>query len=735
MSRSKLFNMLKARGTSENGRNYFDLTNAHAYGMKAGYITPLKCLHTIPDDYFNVDVQDFTQTDAMATAAFLRGRKEIAGYFVPYNSIWHNFNQYQATREDPQSTVLKDHGILYEPRINRWNLLVPAFEFFYQYLYCEHYLRAININSAQRYDDGSNPNTQDYNEWQSAKKNKLNAFWVDSDCYVNNTHDSIRGAEFPLPKISQIDLFTFSDAITVTNRDVIMDTVGEYKWCNYLRKLDMLGYGNYYPLFALAEKGFQAYLNSLTYPISEEILANSTILKQLNDIIYHYALVAARSIYGEEVVSLSSLPQYTQKYLNVYPLYAYNHIFYTMFRNSYYDLNYDVRNFNVDFLDCSTLAGSIIVPYNIPRRWYNLECHQWKKDLFTGILPDTQFGAVSSLTINIPSVSLQGYTGFDTGRWANQNGSALSNNQPVVTNSPANLADNVGNLIRHSHTINGSTSGGLASFNMLALKRAEALQQYRQDLLRAGNHTQDIFKQIYGAEPKSQLNEHSYFVDVCGGDVIIDPVVATAATGETTNGSLGDIAARALVNAGGKFKLSVSDFGCFIFLAYIVPESMYNSYMIDPHLMNLTQEDHFIPQLMNLGFEPLINEVLNGLSTLPNVTRGYTLPYAEFKTAVDQCHGNFVDFFDETLPASLDYSEFFPNSYEGSKSHWVAPRTDMQLQKYVSLRNFYVDPRVLNNVFLVAADSTYETDQFTCFTRINVDSTRQLSELGLPRFC
>ena len=36
MSRSKLFNMLKARGTNDNGRNYFDLSNSHAYGMKAG---------------------------------------------------------------------------------------------------------------------------------------------------------------------------------------------------------------------------------------------------------------------------------------------------------------------------------------------------------------------------------------------------------------------------------------------------------------------------------------------------------------------------------------------------------------------------------------------------------------------------------------------------------------------------------------------------------------------------
>lgn len=728
--------MLKARGTNDNGRNYFDLSNSHAYGMKAGYITPLKCLHTIPDDYFDVQVSDFTQTDAMATAAFLRGRKEIAGYFVPYNSIWHNFNQYQATREDPQSVVLKDKGILYEPRINRWNLLVPAFEFFYHYLYCEYYLKAINISN--RFDQGMNPNTADYNNWMAAKRNYLNFYWTDSECYVNTSHDSVRGAEYPLPKISQINDFGFAGyAGTEKIRDIIFDTVGEYKWCNYLRKLDMLGYGNFYPIFALCEKGFNAYLNSLEYPISRETIQSGTILNQLNDIIYHFALVAARSVYGSVINTLSVLNQHPQRYLNVYPLYAYNHIFYTMFRNSYYDLDYDVRNFNVDYLDCSTLNGSIIVPTNIPNRWYNLECHQWKKDLFTGVMPDTQFGAVSSINIEIPGIDVNTTTGHDGGRWKDGVGDLLPTGSSNITRSPNMAGFVANNLINyyHNHTLRVTSQDRISSFNMLALKRAEALQQYRQDLLRAGNHTQDIFKQIYGAEPKSQLNEHSYFVDVCGGDVIIDPVIATASTGESTNGSLGDISARALVNTGGKFKLSVSDFGCFIFLAYIVPESMYNSYMIDPHLMNLTQEDHFIPQLMNLGFEPLVNEVLNGLSQSPNFVRGYTLPYVEFKTSVDQCHGNYVDFFDETLPDSMDYSEFLPNTFEGSKSHWVAPRTDMQLQSAVSLRNFYVDPRVLNNVFLVQSDSTYETDQFTCFTRINVDSTRQLSELGLPRFC
>ena len=41
MSRQKLFNMIKSRGTSEVGRNPFDLTNRHVYTQKAAKITPV----------------------------------------------------------------------------------------------------------------------------------------------------------------------------------------------------------------------------------------------------------------------------------------------------------------------------------------------------------------------------------------------------------------------------------------------------------------------------------------------------------------------------------------------------------------------------------------------------------------------------------------------------------------------------------------------------------------------
>ena len=122
--------MIKSRGEQPLGRNPFDLTNRHVWTQKVAKIYPVKALHTMPDDYFEVDLREFSQNRIpMNTAAFISGKKELLAYFVPYNTIWHNYNQYQATREDPESAILKVKGISYEPRFSLTFLYMRAVYF------------------------------------------------------------------------------------------------------------------------------------------------------------------------------------------------------------------------------------------------------------------------------------------------------------------------------------------------------------------------------------------------------------------------------------------------------------------------------------------------------------------------------------------------------------------------------------------------------------------------------
>ena len=125
-----VFNYIKP--TEKCARNAFDLGNKHVYSAKAGMIIPVKAIHTVPGDHFEIKISDFTQTFPMNTAAFLRGRKEFALYFVPYKQSWSNFNQYIATREDVYSSNM--NSITYEPRMSLYDIQLICLEFVA--LYC-----------------------------------------------------------------------------------------------------------------------------------------------------------------------------------------------------------------------------------------------------------------------------------------------------------------------------------------------------------------------------------------------------------------------------------------------------------------------------------------------------------------------------------------------------------------------------------------------------------------------
>ena len=122
------------------------------------------------------------------------------------------------------------------------------------------------------------------------------------------------------------------------------------------------------------------------------------------------------------------LDMYTGKYVNVFRLAAYQHIWYDYYRNKFYDVdetggisssafynsfgNY-IYGFNFDDVDCSTFSQSHIiesdqfswngyVPSNAATvRLYNLlklNYIQWKKDIYTTAMPSQQFGAISSIS-------------------------------------------------------------------------------------------------------------------------------------------------------------------------------------------------------------------------------------------------------------------------------------------------------------------------------------------------
>lgn len=114
-----LFASLKP--TKQVSRNGFDLSQKHVFSMRAGQVTPVACVETVPNDYFTIDLMAFHRSNTLDSAAFMRGKFTYDAYFVPYSQLWHPFNQFISRREDKHTANQK--GFYAAPNVSLGDLL------------------------------------------------------------------------------------------------------------------------------------------------------------------------------------------------------------------------------------------------------------------------------------------------------------------------------------------------------------------------------------------------------------------------------------------------------------------------------------------------------------------------------------------------------------------------------------------------------------------------------------
>lgn len=449
--------------------------------------------------------------------------------------------------------------------------------------------------------------------------------------------------------------------------------------------------------------------------------------------------------------------------VNLWRLLAYQKACAQFYRDPVHNPLIDAFAFNVDDVQGTSVLNSAITSVRTDatiQSILELRYRPWKKDIITGSVPTMQFGSVSAVPLSqqmvgsstIPEVGVSDewnsyYSASNGGFYP----SKLKGVAPDGT-SPASLLGDVsavndgtneqGNLVVnaqatydtyaqirtiHKHPNGVATiAAGTSLFDIIALRKAEAIQKWKERTLRAGFHTDKQFEAHYGVSADEDGRWCADFIGSYESYINIDEVLTTANNnptqgGSDVNNSVGDIAGKGVgLTQGDKLHFETNQFGCLMCIYSCTPEADYSSYGLDQNNALIERFDYFTSEFENLGLQAIPQSIYNvfGAGATTQVI-GYGPRYWNYKTALDKVHGEFNFMRDGVTPGSL---------YD-----WATPRRDLTASTALpTLGAYYVNPHVLDSIFAVAADDSQATDQLLVNAFCEVKAIRGMSVIGLP---
>lgn len=404
---------------------------------------------------------------------------------------------------------------------------------------------------------------------------------------------------------------------------------------------------------------------------------------------------------------------------NIFPLAAYQKIYYDYFAYSQWETNKPYcYNFDYVMTNPATeiAVGSIrpISPINLQDDIFTLRYANYKKDLFMGVLPNKQFGDEASVSPFVNPVSLT---------------YKLSSNDGILPTSGSSASFSTGGTLRQTSPssnsfpkIQLSSNGKSGNISVFALRFMEVSQKWKE-ITQSGSL--DYASQIYKHWNVSVSDEKSYrsrWIGGTDGNIAISEVVNNNLASETDQAliagkGVGSFGKNNVVNFESK-----GDYGWIIGIYHAVPTLDYLNLGVSRQMTKTTAADYAIPEFDNLGMVPVplmeMNFDLNSDSDDNITPLGYAPRYYDYKTSVDIINGAFsTSLRDWVAPVNTDT---FRNSIinDGANSYF----------------NFKVHPSTLDSIFVAqaAVDDTVKSDQLYSVVFFDTKVVRNLSVDGLP---
>lgn len=394
---------------------------------------------------------------------------------------------------------------------------------------------------------------------------------------------------------------------------------------------------------------------------------------------------------------------------NVFRFLAYQYVYSEKFRNTDYTTN-DPFSYNIDDSRTSVIENTVFSSdasrlVSIFRPRYV----QWRKDRMTALKPST-------IGINTQGAGGLINHGVDT--------AYLQKMLPKNINGLEKLS------AEYLYT-DAARDDGQKIYGQGIADSVESLRGYMayDKLMRvkalAGKTYSEQFEAVFGSDSGISSYERSHYLGSFETMLNVGEITATSSGSTGASGStnvLGQLAGKGISSGNSKnIHYTAKEHGIVIGMHYFTPFSEYDSDRLDDFNRKLTYSDFFNPAYDNLGFQPLdINFASykgNSPSKTKNYAIGYTSRYSEYKTRVDEVHGEFQS--------------------GKSLSAWCIPRSSAIVQTshaVFKFADFYVNPKVTDTIFALKYDGTQLSDPFLCHFKFQARKISNMSILGVSGF-
>ena len=411
--------------------------------------------------------------------------------------------------------------------------------------------------------------------------------------------------------------------------------------------------------------------------------------------------------------------------LSVFPFLAYKKFCQDYFRYSQWQ-DSSPYLWNIDYYTGTSQNLFPTLPSTGDSYWNNntifdLEYCNWNKDLFMGVLPDAQYGDVAT----IDTGGLKSQDLYVEAKISSSDSSRTYLGSKIGS-SGTDFSINAGPSAVQSNPLFVTMPSVAASFDVLSLRRGEALQRWKEISLNVPQNYRAQIKAHFGVDVGENMSGMSTYVGGDSSTLDISEVVNTnLQSGDSPSEAV--IAGKGVGSSQGSENFEARDWGVLMCIYHNLPLLDYVPSAPDPQYFVAQNTDLPIPELDSIGMQSIPismysnsdNELVTGFAS-PDYTMGYLPRYYSWKTSYDYVLGSFTT----------------------TEKEWVAPITPAiwknmlstvtTASSSVTYNIFKVNPSILDSIFQVNADSKWDTDPFLINCAFDVKVVRNLDYSGMP---